>query len=223
MRLYKYFVVIMVAVAFTACGFDNYDEPKSTLQGKITYNGEALQLRGTGEAIQLQLYQDGYELRDNIKVYVKQDGTFQATLFDGEYKLVTRNNNGPWVNTRDTTIVNLKGSTDVELKVTPYFTISNENLNLNGSVLNAAFNVNKIVNTAEIDYVLLLVSKTNFVDDVVNLQRKDFGGQQAGALNLSMDLTGNKEFAAAKYLYARVGVRAKGSDQAIYSNVVQLK
>lgn len=223
MRHYKYFVIIIGVALLTACGFDNYDEPQSTLQGRITYQGEALGLRGTGEAIQLQLYQDGYDLRDHITVYVKQDGTFQALLFDGEYKLVTRNQNGPWVNARDTVVVNLRGSTNVEVEVIPYFTISNESLTLNGSVLNANFTVNQIVNTAEIEYVSLLVGNTNFVDDVSNIARLDFQGEDPGALSLSMDMSGNNSFTSARYLYARVGVRAVGADQAIYSQVVQLK
>ncbi|WP_298647570.1 DUF3823 domain-containing protein [uncultured Proteiniphilum sp.] len=224
MRLYKYFLIITtVAMILIACGFDNYDAPESVLQGKVTYDGEALGVRGTGEAIQLQLYQDGYELRDHIPVYVKQDGTFQATLFDGEYKLVTRNQNGPWVNARDTVVINLQGSTNVEVKVTPYFTISDESLTLSGSVLNATFDVTQIVSTAEIDYVSLLVSKTAFVDDVSNIARKDFQDLQAGTLTLSMDMAGNNEFTSAKYLFARVGVRTIGADQAIYSKIVQLK
>ena len=60
---YKYLVIALLSVMmFTACGLDNYDAPQSELHGKITYNGETLGLRGTGEAVQLQLYQDGYEL-----------------------------------------------------------------------------------------------------------------------------------------------------------------
>jgi hypothetical protein len=224
MKNYKYILLVTIAAfAFTSCGLDNYDAPKSRLHGKITYNGETLGLRGTGEAVRLQLYQDGYELRDNIQVFVGQDGTFEALLFDGEYKLVTRDNNGPWVNTRDTIVVNLKGSTEVEVKVTPYFTISNESITLNGSVLNATFNVNQIAAEANINYVTLLVSKTSFVDDATNIARKDFGDQQAGALNLSMDMAGNAAVASAKALFARVGVRTVGADQAIYSEVVRLK
>lgn len=222
-KYYYIFLITVAAFIFTSCGLDNYDAPQSRLHGKITYNGEALGLRGTGEAVRLQLYQDGYQLRDNIQVYVGQDGTFEALLFDGEYKLVTRNQNGPWVNTRDTLVVNLKGSTEVELKVTPYFTISNETITLNGSVLNATFNVNQIVNTANIQYAMLLVSKTAFVDDVSNIARKDFTNQQAGTLNLSFDMTGNANVASAKALYARVGVRTVGADQAIYSKIVRLK
>jgi hypothetical protein len=221
---YKYFVIILLSVMmFTACGLDNYDAPQSELHGKITYNGQTLGLRGTGEAVQLQLYQDGYELRDNIPVYVGQDGTFSAKLFDGEYKLVTRNQNGPWVNSRDTTVIKLNGTTTVDVQVTPYFTISGANISLNGSHLNASFTVNQVVETANIEYVMLLVSKTNFVDDVSYIGREDFRNVEAGALNLSMDLSSNQQVASAKALFGRVGVRTVGADQAIYSDVVRLK
>ena len=224
MKKIKYiFLLTILAFAVTSCGLDNYDAPKSKLHGKITYNGQTLGLRGTGEAIQLQLYQDGYQLKDNIRVYVGQDGTFEALLFDGEYKLVTRDRNGPWVNTRDTITVNLKGSADIEIPVTPYFAISNEKITMNGSTVNATFNVNKIVNTANIDYVTILVSKTSFVDDVTNIARKDFKNVQEGSQNLSMDMSNNTNVASAKALFARVGVRTVGADQAIYSEIVRLK
>ncbi len=224
MKRYNYILsIIIIVFAMSSCGLDNYDAPKSQLRGKITYNGESVGLRGTGEAVQLQLYQDGYQLRDHISVYVGQDGTFEALLFDGEYKLVTRNQNGPWVNSRDTMTVNVKGFTEIELNVTPFFTISNENIILNGSVLNASFTVNQIVNTAVIDYVTLLLGKTSFVDDVSNFVRKDFGDQEAGNINLSTDLSGNNDLITAKTLFARVGVRTVGADQAIYSKVFRLK
>ena len=111
------FSLLVLVVLFSGCGKDNYDAPDSRLTGTITYNGEALNLRGTGEAIQLQLFQDGYDKHDPISVYVGQDGVFSAMLFDGEYKLVTRDGNGPWVNNRDTMVVNLKGSADIKLEV----------------------------------------------------------------------------------------------------------
>ena len=224
MKNFKYiFSIIIAAFVMTSCGLDNYDAPNSRLQGKITYNGEALGLRGTGEAVRLQLYQDGYAFKDNINVYVGQDGTFEALLFDGEYKLVTRDNNGPWVNVRDTIVVNVKNFTEVNVLVTPYFTISDESITLSGSVLNATFKVNQVVNSAEIDYVTLLVSKTSFVDDVSNIARKDFKDQDAGAMTLSMDMTDNSAVSSAKALFARVGVRAVGADQAVYSGIIQLK
>ena len=216
------FSVILLLVLFSGCGKDNFDAPESKLVGRVTYQGQALNLRGTGEAVQLQLYQDGYEKNDPISVFVGQDGTFSALLFDGEYRLTTRDGNGPWVNNHESVTVNLKGHTEVNLEVTPYFMISNEQLSVTGSAMNASFMINRIVPDAKISRVMLL-SKTQFADDVNNLYRQDFSDVVPGSVNLSADISGNTEIVKAKALYARVGVLANGADQAIYSPVVRLK
>ncbi|WP_425885088.1 DUF3823 domain-containing protein [Parabacteroides sp. ASD2025] len=217
------FSIILLLVLFSGCGKDNFDAPESKLVGRVTYQGQALNVRGTGEAVQLQLYQDGYEKNDPISVFVGQDGTFSALLFDGEYRLTTRDGNGPWVNSHESVTVHLNGHTEVNLEVTPYFTISNEQLSVAGSVMNASFTINQIVPEAKISRVMLLLSKTQFADDVNNLFRQDFSDVTPGSMNLSANIGGNTEIAKAKALYARVGVLANGADQAIYSPVVRLK
>lgn len=217
------FSLVLLLVLFTGCGKDNYDAPESKLVGKVTYQGQALNLRGTGEAILLQLYQDGYEKHDPISVFVGQEGEFSALLFNGEYKLVTRDGNGPWMNRHDTVTVNLSGHSEVNIEVTPYFTISNEQLAVSGTTMTASFTINQIVSTATINKVMLILSKTQFADDVNNVFRKDITEVSTGAVNLSADISGNTEIAKAKALYARVGVLANGADQAIYSSVVRLK
>ena len=217
------FSIILLLVLFSGCGKDNFDAPESKLVGRVTYQGQALNVRGTGEAVQLQLYQDGYEKNDPISVFVGQDGTFSALLFDGEYRLTTRDGNGPWVNSHESVTVHLNGHTEVNLEVTPYFTISNEQLSVAGSVMNASFTINQIVPEAKISRVMLLLSKTQFADDVNNLFRQDFSDVTPGSVNLSANIGGNTEIAKAKALYARVGVLANGADQAIYSPVVRLK
>ncbi|MCE5225034.1 MAG: DUF3823 domain-containing protein [Porphyromonadaceae bacterium] len=213
----------LLAVLFTGCGLDNYEEPQSKLMGKVTYNGETLGLRGTSGSVQLQIYQDGYAKHDPVAVYVNQDGTFEAMLFDGEYKLVTRNNNGPWVNDRDTVLVNVKGTTDCEVEVTPYFTISNESISLSGNTVNASLSINKIVSTATVSSVMLLVSKTAFVDEGTYIARQNLTTGAIGASTLSLDLSNNTDVAKATQLYARIGVKATGADQAIYSDVVKIR
>lgn len=224
MKRIKYILVLFVLVALvSSCGLDNYDAPQSKLHGKISYEGKSIGLRGTGEAIQLQLYQDGYDLKDKIDVYVKQDGTFEALLFDGEYKLVTRDKNGPWVNSRDTTLITLKGATTIKLEVVPYFMISDSEITLSSSTLKSTFNLEKIVATAEIEHATLLVSKTSFVDDISNIFRKEFKDVTEGNVVLEADLSDNSAVTSAVALYARVGVKTKGVDQAIYSDIVKLK
>lgn len=206
------------------CGLDNYDEPESKLFGQITYNGEPVGVRGTGEAVQLQLYQDGYELRAPIPVYVKQDGSFEATLFDGQYKLVTRDNNGPWVNDRDTTTISISGTAEVEVEVTPYFTLSDVSLSLDEGTLNASFTINQVVADAAIENVMVLVSKTSFVDDITYTARQDVEEAAPGsAVEVSMDISENEDFKNGRPLFARVGLKPVGTDQAIYSQVVQVR
>lgn len=217
------FFVLALSALFTSCGKDNYDAPNATLAGRIVYQGKNLHLRGTGEAVQLQLYQDGYAKRDPIPVFVGQDGHFAAALFPGEYKLVTRDGNGPWVNNRDTVLIKMTGHTTVDLEVTPFFTIEEENISLSGTTLTASFTIKQVVPEAKIQRVMLIVSKTQFADDVNNLFRKDFLDIAPEQLNLNTDMGDNKDIINAKALYGRIGVQAIGADQAIYSPVIRLK
>ena len=221
-------LLLGLIVTTTSCTKDNYDAPESTLMGRIVYKGEPLQLRGTSEAIQLQLYQDGYEKHDPINVFVGQDGVYSAKLFDGEYKIVTRDHNGPWVNSRDTTIIQVKGNTTHDVEVTPFYTISNADISLAGNTVKANFTINKVAGT-KIDRIILLMNTTNFVDDVWhNILRADDADRESvwnaeGAYSMEQDLTNNDAFQKAKTVFARVCVWSSGADQGIYSPVVRLK
>ncbi len=224
MKNILYTLSIFTVLTIVSCGLDNRDEPESTIRGRVVYNGEAVGVRGTGEAVQLQLFQDGYELRNPVPVYVTQDGTFEIKIFDGEYKLVTRNNNGPWVNDRDTTVVRLQGVTDVDLEVTPLFTLSNVSLALNGGSLSASFQVNQVTQGWDIDYATIVVGRTLFVDDVSYTARRDLSNVNTGVLiTESLDLTENADFKNGRALYARIGLRAAGKDQSIYSQVIKIR
>ncbi|MDR0348131.1 MAG: DUF3823 domain-containing protein [Tannerella sp.] len=222
-KTFNILIIGLLLAVITSCGKDNFDEPGAILKGKIVYNGQQIQVRGTGEAIQLQLYQDGYALKDPINVFVGQDGTFSAALFNGEYKLVMRENNGPWVYSRDALVVNVKGTTEMELNVTPFFTISDENISISGSSVNASFTINQIVNTAHVEKIYLILSKTQFADEVNNIYRKDISDVGVGQVNVSGDFGDNKDVTNAKFIYGRVGVKTNGTEQAIWSPVVKLK
>ena len=209
------FSLLSLSLLAVSCGLDNYDEPESFLEGKITYEGKQLGLKGTNGGIQLQLYQDGYANHDPITVYATQDGTFSAVLFDGPYKLVTKDKNGPWVNKRDTIYVEVKGKTQCEVKVTPYFTISDENITLDNNIVSGTCNIQQIVQDAKINQVMLLVSKTSFVDENTNIN--------PGTTTISLDISRNQNVQSAKALFARIGVKATGADQAVYSEIFRLK
>ena len=227
MKKIEYFLMLFFSsILMVACGYDNYDGPESLLEGKITYEGRAIGLKGSllgGSGVEIQLYQDGYANRNPITVYANQEGTFSAVLFDGQYKLVTKDKNGPWVNDRDTLEIEVKGKTQCELRVTPYFMISNEEIEITDNIITGNCNIEKIVETANISQAMLLISQTSFVDENTNIARQNLNNIQPGETNFSLDIANNKKVQSAKALFARIGVKAKGADQAIYSKVFRLK
>lgn len=220
----KIIPMLVLALFFTGCGLDNYDEPTSKLTGQVMYNGEALQLRGTDERVRLQLYQDGYANYGAIELFVGQDGSYSAMLFNGEYKMVTRDNNGPWVNSRDTIFFTVKGNTVQNMEVTPYYTISNANMTLSGSKVAASLTVNQVVADRGIDRIILLLNKTQFVDDDIQIQRVDYTGDEIqGSGSRSFDFDLNEAASNAKFLFGRICVWPSGADQGIYSPVFSLR
>lgn len=221
MKLKQSIYLLFAALSLlTSCGLDNVDAPTSKLMGKISYNGAAIGVRGSGEAIRLQAYQDGYELNKSFDIFVTQDGSFEAEVFDGIYKIVCRDNNGPWLNSRDTVTVTVKGSTVCDYPVTPYYMIENEKLSLSGNTLNATCLIKKIAGDKPIERVMLLLSKTAFVDDVCQIARKDWEKPQVGSQSLSMDISGNQ---SEKALFARIAVKIEGVGDALYSTIVRVK
>ena len=79
---------------FAGCKYDNYTAPQSVLSGTVGYQGAGIGVRSN--AVQLELWQRGWQLFSKIPVYVQQDGTYKAILFDGDYKLTYLKGVGPW-------------------------------------------------------------------------------------------------------------------------------
>ncbi|MEB3373992.1 DUF3823 domain-containing protein [Bacteroides sp. CR5/BHMF/2] len=44
-----------------------------------------------------------------------------------------------------------------------------------------------------------------------------------GVTNISLDITSNQNVQSAKALFARIGIKANGADQAVYSEIFRLK
>ena len=226
----KIVLTFIVVFGISSCGYDNYDEPGAKLVGNVQYKGTNVQVKGTGGTIQLQLYQTGYELTSPITVYVGQDGTFSAELFDGTYKMVTKDNNGPWVNTRDTTIVKLSGSAQVNLEVTPYFVLSDASCSISGNTVTVKFSLAKIVSSTSISYGTVAVGHTALIDEQNNDMSVKVGASnlQEGTNTLTFNVTDSQlatlKKNASKYnrVSVRVSVRSTDSNQSNYSDVVNL-
>lgn len=219
----KLFMTLTAAagIFLTGCEYDNFEAPESTLSGKVVYEGKAVGVRNNGP--QLELWQDGYPLRSAIPVYLKQDGTFSANLFDGQYKLVRRGDS-PWLQqATDTVIVHVKGNTTIDVPVTPYFTITNETFQKSGNTVTAQFVVNKVVPSANVEFVRLYLGKSILTDQVQRELRVDanlgslvFGQQTV----LAGDVPDNLK--SLDFIYARLGVKSTSSGEYYYTAVQKI-
>jgi hypothetical protein len=203
------------------CTKDNIKPPTSQLTGRITYQDQALNVRGGGN-VQLELWQRGEYFRNKIPVYVAQDGTYSATLFDGDYKLTRLRDNGPWVNNTDSITVQVRGNTVVDVPVQPYFTIGTATITKSGTNVTASVQVNK-VGSRSLDGVVLFLGYTQFVD--VSNQSASTTKASADITDLTkpISLSTGIPSSAKGLIYARVGVRTQGVNELIYSPVQKIE
>lgn len=214
-------IVVCASLQLIGCEYDNYEAPKSTLSGRVVYEGKTVAVRNNGP--QLELWQDGYALRSAIPVYFNQDGTFAVSLFDGEYKLV-RKGDSPWLQqATDTILVEVKGNTMIDVPVTPYFTVTNESFKKNNNSITANFTVNKIVSTANLEYVRLYLGKSILTDQVQQELRIDANlstltlGQPTTIVGELPDNLKNLD-----YVFVRVGVKSTLSGEYYYTQVQKI-
>lgn len=211
----------------TGCEFDNYDPPTSMLTGTVNYQGTPVGVRSTGT--QLELWQYGYNNREKIAVYIDQNGTYSAKLFDGKYKLV-RLAGAPWpANATDSIDVTVSGNTVVDVPVDPYFTITGQTFVYTAadSTITSTSTVNKI-GTLNISSLTLYAGITTIVDANNSLQSNVLNA--AALANLTTAKTNKVKLSKAsfitlngkKYVYARLGVATSGVGERFYTPVVKL-
>lgn len=231
-------VVLTIGCMLAGCKKDNYDPPKSILKGRVVYNKEALGLRSNG--VQMELWQHGYQLFNKIPVYLDQEGGFQATLFNGQYKLVLLRGNGPWADNTDSIDVTLNGSANIDVMVTPFFTVSNATFTFQpaDSTITATFTTNQVVTGKTLESATLYVGKTQFVDAINQMELMNVSPLSTGTqLSVKINLKASKYTSSAdrvkqlnllslydkKYAYARIGVKTSGVAERIYSPVQQVR
>ena len=211
--------LVMAGLLIAGCKKDNYDKPASTLTGRVVYNKEPLGLRSNG--VQLELWQHGYELFTKIPVYVDPDGRFSASLFDGNYKLVLRQGNGPWKDNADSLDVTVNGTTNVDVTVQPYFILKNATFTRNSTNISVVVTVEAVNTSLPLESVSLYFGKTSIVDQVNNV----------GAVRILPDITQPVTFSVAipaalasePYFFARVGVKTSGVAEQIYSQTEKIE
>ena len=219
----KHFAITLLAglgLLAAGCQKDNITPPTSQLTGRITFQNQALNVRGLG-GVQLELWQRGERFRNKIQVNVTQEGTYSANLFDGDYKMTRLRDNGPWQNNTDSIDVKVQGNTVIDVPVQPYFTVGTTTATKSGSSVTASTLVTK-TGTRDIEYVTLYLNYTQFVDNFNQIAqvRKN----PADLTNLSQPLTFTVPIpsTAKNAVYARIGVKTQGVSELVFSPVQKI-
>jgi hypothetical protein len=196
-----------------SCKKDNYEAPSSSLSGKLVYKGEGFGVEK--DQVPFQLYQYGFG------------------EFDGEYKLIVPNGQGPflWKKTAagnpDTLVINMNGTQVMDLEVTPYYMIRNPQIATAAGKVNATFKAEKIItdaNAKNIENVGLYINRTQFVSPGNNIANTVLAGSAiTDPNNLSLSVTIPTLTPAQNYVFARIGLKIANVEDRIFSPLVKLQ
>lgn len=214
---------ISLVSILSGCKKDNYSPPTSMLSGRVVYQGQPVGVRSNG--VQLEIWQSGFQLFSKIPVYINQDGTFSAALFDGDYKLTRLRGNGPWVDNTDTINVQVRGATNVDVPVEPYFVITNPTFQKSGTAVAASGKIDQVVTTATIERVSFYIGASEFVDANIKEGFDDKTGAALADLSqpLTFSITPSAALAAKGYVFGRIGVKTAGVAEMLYTPVQKIQ
>lgn len=230
----KFEIIALCALLLgaTSCKKDNYKAPDITLNGKLVYNGEAIGVEAG--RVSYELYQYGFGKVGPIGSSFDQEGKYSAVLFNGEYKFIIPNGQGPFMwkklasGAPDSLIISLSGNQTKDIEVTPYYMVRNANITAAGGKVSTTFKVEKIINDANaksIEKVSLFINKTQFVSASGNeniASASIDGGSIVDMNNVAMNVTIPAIVPTQNYVFARVGVKISGVEDWLLSPLVKL-
>ncbi|MBO9203253.1 MULTISPECIES: DUF3823 domain-containing protein [Niastella] len=230
MKSYINYIALLLTIATASCKKDNYDPPTSKLTGRVVYKGEAI---GTEyDQVRFELYQDGFGKTGPIGATFAPDGSYSMLLFNGNYKFIIPNGQGPfkWKQTAagapDTMLITMQGNQQLDIDVTPYYMIRNPQMNKSGGNISGTFKIEKIISDAsarDVESVSLYINKTTFVSGANNVAVKTVNGNDiTDPNNVNLSVAVPTLTPAQGYVYARIGLKIAGMEDRIFSPVVKI-
>lgn len=229
---FHFFLLVIITVSVMSCKKDNYKAPSSKLSGHLVYNGDTLGLETN--QVPFQLYQYGFGKVGPLEETFAQDGSYSALLFDGDYKLIIPNGQGPFMwkqlssGAPDSLAITLKGSQVLDLEIIPYYMIRNAQISGGGTTVTATCKIEKIitdVNAKDIERVNLYINKTQFVSGNGDQQiaRAEIGGGSVDPNNVTLSVTVPSMVPAQNYVFARIGLKIAGVEDMIFSPLQKIQ
>jgi hypothetical protein len=223
-------VTIAMMMLVMSCKKDNYDPPSSQLTGQLVYNGAPVLVEYN--RVPFELYQYGFGKVGPINGSISPEGTYSHLLYDGEYKLVIRPGQGPflWPSTggkADTVNITVNGNTVRDIEVQPYHMIRTPQFTYAGGKVTATFKIEKTLNGPDaknLERATLFINKTTFVGNDNNIAKAEINAAAITDLNnVSLNVTVPTINPTQNYVFARIGVKTAGVEDWIFSPVQKIQ
>lgn len=228
----QYMFLLALLIGASACKKDNYDAPSSNLKGRLLYKGEEIGVEYN--QVPFELYQPGFGRTGAMAATFAQDGTYSSLLFDGNYKLIIPNGQGPFqwkqnaAGGRDTLAVTVSGNQTLDLEVTPYFLVRNVVYTATSATsISASFRADQIITDASaktIERINLYINKTQFVSSADNIASAEIaGGAITNPAVISLSVTVPSITPTQNYVFARIGLKIAGVEDMIFSPLQKIQ
>ncbi len=215
LKKYIYTACLFSMILAAGCKKDNLKQPESQLTGRVIYDKDAIGVRSGG--ISFEIWQHGYQLFSKIPLNIAQDGSFTATLFNGDYKLVRAKGSGPWADNPDSIDVHVNGSATMDIPVDPYFMIKNASFQKSGINITATFTVQNVNTARALELVRIYIGPNYILDQNNNTANV----QKTTPIDITQPVTLTvaipASIASQDFIYARVGVKTTGVNELMYS------
>ncbi|HLR33544.1 MAG TPA: DUF3823 domain-containing protein [Fodinibius sp.] len=232
---YLFLACSVLLLFITACSlndYDNYDTPDAIFEGNIVYEGDPIPVGYN--SVSFELWQSGFGKETPIDVTVAQDGSFSAKLFSGKYRLVLKEDQGPYLsptNTEtnsDSIMVDLNGNKSSDIEVLPYYMIRNASFSISDRNVSASFEVEKIMDSENggkpVESVSLYISKTQFVDERTSISSNIVAATEISDMsNININTDVPELTPEQGYIFARVGVKIVDVEDMLFSNVEKIQ
>jgi hypothetical protein len=224
----RYIVFPALFLSLYSCKKDNFAPPGTFLTGAIMYKGDSINVERN--QVPYQLYQYGFGKVGQIgsNTTFEQNGRYSQVLYNGDYKLIIPNGQGPFIwkqdasGNPDSLAITLNGNQTVNLDVTPYYMIRNAQISASGGIVTATFKAEKIITDSvmakDIERVSLYVNKTQFVSGGDNIAVQDMAGSDiTDPNNITLSVTVPSITPSQNYIFARVGIKIANVEDMIFS------
>ncbi|RYF44977.1 MAG: DUF3823 domain-containing protein [Chitinophagaceae bacterium] len=228
-KILFYTLAVTMFGGLASCKKDNYDAPSSTLTGRLMYQGTPVEVEHN--QVSFDLFEYGFGSLGPIGGTFQQDGSYSHLLFDGDYKMVIRPEQGPFVINAagkvDSISIQLRGNQELNIEVVPYYMIRNAQITGNATTANATFNLDKIISGTDeraIDRVVFFINKTTFVSANDQIASTTIQGADLTSMTgITMSVPIPSITPTQNYVFGRVGVKIAGVEDWLLSSVVRIQ